>query len=491
MNYIPASSNENGSYMCTWHCQDRVARKYKITGDYGSPTRDALTPEYLFGSEDDYHWLPREYRSGLYFLLDDGWDIPPHTENRGEWVTPLGAAEPDPIRFGKLGRNGEERLAALNRMAQDMGYIGLGLWIAPQMCMEDTRVPAGEAFGYWKERALWSQRAGVRYWKVDWGAHDKDVAYRRMLTEVVKTYAPDVSIEHAYIQKPLTWMTNAEERARLSREIFSISDYFRSYDVMWPMAESATLARLHEVLQNPLPFEMGVKGMLNMEYRTFIAAGLGGTIGAMDPSIEINAVLRWQRLSPPFSAMEAKYACSEELLTDSYYYPRNPVGWVPTAGKVITETAPAVMVRGCALPEVRPLGREKPFVVASRNPRTGAYAISTIRRNIEPNPLTIAPADILWRVEDERAFVGVFGFFNSLTLIYPNDLPADCRVFAQNLMDSEARDITEMVRLDGRNLTISGRVLSGIGACNYSYPEIGDLKMSDPMLLIKIEGLNG
>ena len=189
--------------------------------------------------------------------------------------------------------------------------------------------------------------------------------------------------------------------------------------------------------------------------------------------------------------MEAKYACSEELLTDSYYYPRNPVGWVPTAGKVITETAPAVMVRGCALPEVRPLGREKPFVVASRNPRTGAYAISTIRRNIEPNPLTIAPADILWRVEDERAFVDVFGFFNSLTLIYPNDLPADCRVFAQNLMDSEARDITEMVRLDGRNLTISGRVLSGIGACNYSYPEIGDLKMSDPMLLIKIEGLNG
>ena len=75
MNYIPAASSETGSYLCTWDRQGYVASKYKFSG--GANVRDALTPEYLFGDEENYHWLPREYRSGLFFLLDDGWDTPP------------------------------------------------------------------------------------------------------------------------------------------------------------------------------------------------------------------------------------------------------------------------------------------------------------------------------------------------------------------------------------------------------------------------------
>ena len=86
------------------------------------------------------------------------------------------------------------------------------------------------------------------------------------------------------------------------------------------------------------------------------------------------------------------------MLTDSYDYPKNPVEWVPIAGRVIKEVAPAIMARGCALPVVMPVDRDQPYVLASRNPRTGAYAIASIRRNIAPNTMIIAPADVEWEI---------------------------------------------------------------------------------------------
>lgn len=175
MNYIPAASSETGSYLCTWDRQGYVASKYKFSG--GANVRDALTPEYLFGDEENYHWLPREYRSGLFFLLDDGWDTPPHTENNGQ-SSPFGAVDPHPAKFGSLGGTPTERLTALNKLAREWGYAGLGLWISPQMYMETSRTGAKEAREYWIERAIRCQRAGVRYWKVDWGMHDHEADYR-------------------------------------------------------------------------------------------------------------------------------------------------------------------------------------------------------------------------------------------------------------------------------------------------------------------------
>lgn len=484
MNYIPTAAAETGSYLCTWDRQAFVAGKYGIQGAAGQ--RDALTPEYLFGDEQDYHWLSREFRSGLYFLLDDGWDTPPHTVNNSP-VRPFGAVDPDPVRFGSLGETPEERLRALNRLAQEWGYIGLGLWISPQMYMEDRRMGAEEARDYWKERAIRCQQAGVRYWKVDWGAHDHEVDYRRMLTEVVREYAPDIAVEHTYVQMPLTDLVNQADRQRESREVFAFSDFFRTYDVMWPFADSTTLARIHELLSDPLPFELGAKGMLSTEEQQFIAAGLGCAIGIMNPAVETRAVLRWQRLAPPFSASESNYVFSEEMLTDSYDYPKNPVRWVPVGGRMIRETAPAVMARGCALPTVDPVGKEKPYVLASRNPHTGAYAIASIRRNIVPNPMTVVPADVSWELEDMDAFVGVFGYFESLTLVYPQEIPAGCRIFAQNLMDDEAQDITGQVQTEGCRLTIPGRTIMQTGVCNYAYRDMRGQKMSDPMLLIRME----
>ena len=54
-------------------------------------------------------------------------------------------------------------------------------------------------------------------------------------------------------------------------------------------------------------------------------------------------------------------------------------------------------------------------------------------------------------------------------------------------MDDKAQEITGEVEIQGNRLTLGHRILMKIGACNFAYPEMNGRKMSDPMLLIRIE----
>lgn len=488
MNLLDAEAKPYGSYYCTWHHQRKVVNKYGIPDHNGSGCRDALCLKYLFNDENDYHWLPMEDRKGVYLVLDDGWDVAPGTQsNNRENRRFFGSVEPDPVKFAGLGDTALERLTALRKLATEHGYAGLGLWIAPQVCGEIEDSTMEEAEKYWISRAKLCAEAGVRYWKVDWGYQSNNTEYRRMMTRAVKQYAPELMIEHAYIQKPITFADERDTRRKLSRAAFAIGDAFRLYDVMWPLPESTTLSRLHEVLKDHPKPEYGVRQLPNAEYRYFTAAGLGCSVGVMDETEYAVAALRWERLAPPFGANEAEYSYSEEFLTDSYFFPKNVVSWQEYAGKLLTESAPAVMARGCELPKVVPVGTEKPFVCASRNPVTGAYAVATNRRTINPNALIIAPAHISLRIEDMNAPVGVFGYMESLTLTYPEDIKPDMKFYAQNLLDAEARDITASVIVDGNRATFPGRVLNEVGAFNYAYPGFGSAnRIDDPMLVLKI-----
>lgn len=487
MNLIPEEAVPHGSYYCTWHHQTKVMHKYGIPDFHGSGCRDALDIKYLF-NEEDYHWLPGEDRKGVWFLLDDGWDVAPGTQNNGrESRRFFGSVEPDPEKFASLGDTPLDRLKALDRLSKEHGYAGLGLWIAPQVCGEIENSPMDVSEEYWISRAKLCAQAGVKYWKVDWGYRSNDTEYRRMMTRVVKQYAPELMIEHAYIQKPATPPEEREIRRKLSRGAFALGDAFRSYDVIWPLQESVTLSRLHEVLaDHPAP-EYGVRQLPNAEYRYFTAAGLGCSIGIMDETIHAVAVLRWERLAPPFGANEAEYRYSGEFLVDSFHYPKDAVSYLDYAGKTLTESAPAVMARGCDLPEVEAAGAYKPFVCCSKNPITGAFAISTNRRTIDPNALIIAPARITWSIDDPSAPVGVFGYMDALTLVYPREIGKSARVWAQNLVDREAVDITEQVIFDGGRVCIPGKTLQRVGAFNYAYPHLtADRRIDDPMLVIKI-----
>lgn len=488
MNLIPKEAKPRGSYYCTWHHQSRVMNKYGIPDVNGSGCRDALCLQYLFNSENDYHWLPEEDRAGVYLVLDDGWDVALGTQsNSRENRRFFGSVEPDPVKFAGLGDTPLERLKALSRLSMEHGYAGLGLWIAPQVCGEIEDSPMDAAERYWISRARLCAEAGVRYWKVDWGYQSNNTEYRRMMTRAAKRYAPELMIEHAYIQKPITFEDEHETRKRLSRAAFAIGDAFRSYDVMWPMPECVTLSRLHEVLKDHPAPEYGVRQLPNAEYRYFTAAGLGCSVGVMDESVFAIAVLRWQRIAPPFGANEAEYRHSDEFLTDSYFFPKNVVSWQEYAGKLLTESAPAVMARGCGLPTVEAVGETLPFVCASRCPETGAYAIAANRRTIDPNALVIAPARVTWEIDDPNAVVGVFGYLDSLTLVYPRELRKGAKIFAQNLLDEEAEEITAGAVINGNRVTIPGRVLNRIGAFNYRYPHLTPgRRIDDPMLALKI-----
>lgn len=487
MNLIPEEVQPYGSYYCTWHHQAKVMKKNNLKNNAGSGSRDALTAEFLFGNEENYHWLPRAYRKGVYLVLDDGWDIAPESPNNTpeSWRF-FGRVEPDPVKFASLGNNAFERLTKMVELTKELGYAGMGLWIAPQVYGEIEPPPMEEAEKYWISRAQLCAKAGIRYWKVDWGYHDKETPYREMMTRVVKQEAPDLLIEHAYSQKPLHDEQGKSFRREISREVFAISDAFRTYDVVWPMAECSSLARLHEVLENHPAPKYGVKQIPSAEYRYFIAAGLGCAVGEMDESVHGLACLRWEHIAPPFGMQETEYRFSEEMLTDRFLYPKNSVSYLPYANVEFSEKAPAVMVRGCELPKVTAGAFGKPFVCASKNPISGAYALSTVRRTITPNTLVVMPADITWRIEDMFAPVGIFGYVENLTFVYPENIVASARVYAQNLLDDEAEDITDSVRFDGNRLTISGSVLSGIGAFNYSYPYVDPGKIEDPMLVVQI-----
>ena len=127
MNFIPKESKPCYDYMCTWALQGATAAKIGLhSGDNCTDQRDALTDELLFGSERYYHPYERAYRSGLYLLLDDGWDVPFGSKNSWEVERFFGTCDPNPEKFQNYGKTPEERLRTLNQKAKAMGYAGIG-----------------------------------------------------------------------------------------------------------------------------------------------------------------------------------------------------------------------------------------------------------------------------------------------------------------------------------------------------------------------------
>lgn len=113
------------------------------------------------------------------------------------------------------------------------------------------------------------------------------------------------------------------------------------------------------------------------------------------------------------------------------------------------------MSRGCPLPEVTATG-ELPFVIASRHPKTGVYAVGTFARGIDPNPRFVALADVKLSVEGDGVTVGVFGFYASLTLVFSCAVPSGIRVLVQDFLMEEYEDMTSMVIVSENKIRISG-----------------------------------
>ncbi len=461
VNFIPKEAKPNGNYLCTWHMQEATADKLSITAsDSGVRMRDALNEKTLFETEEFYHPFPKEYRSGLIFLLDDGWDVPYGADAS---MPIFGSVEPDKEKFASMGKTPEQMLCEMSHRVKEMGYAGLGLWISPNNLNATEPFSMDVARKYWEERAKWCNAADVRYWKCDWGTFSRYPGYREMMTECVKKYAPKLLIEHARGFLPFHDTSNPQCVVDMCRA-FEYSDVLRTYDVQQPFADVETYFRVNELLKgiDQSKVRHKAKGLVNVESQPMVAAGLGMNIGVMNRSYEADEVLRWQRICPPFSAIGCEYVTSDETVTDILRFDTDPCNWRNMQWKAFSVEVPMVAARGTRLPTVQ-AGTIKPIVLASGHPECDALAVSSIRRNIDPNKYIAVPADVTVYPESLKTTVGVFGIYRSLTLEFESDIPKNATVWTQCLLDGTAVNVTEFVSASGNRLTVDGLLLRKLG----------------------------
>ncbi len=476
----PASDRFYGDYFCSWYAQQQTAKALGLVGTWCSQWRDALTSGLVFGPSSRFHPLPREYRKGILFLLDDGWDVP--LGMRADPVSRklFGTLVPDTEKFGDFGKTPLSRLENLSEKVKTLGYAGLGVWVAA----EQGGASAEKTHAFFENAAKLHEKAGVRYWKVDWGDYAEDTEYRRILTEEAHKNAPYLLVDHCVPQRPLVGINKDEnfltKRREAVAERVTFTDVFRPYDVVYPFHEVSTLGQIDEAFSSPLPAGHNLRVSAGSE--EYIAAALGCTLGIMKVTDALYAALRFRRLSPPFGAAECEYRRSEQTLTDKLWLENKLQSWVATAKMEVAESAPAIMARGCPLPKVKPVGAHSPFVVASRHPITGVYAIAAFRRNIDPNLRIVAPADVTLDIRGTEATVGVFGVFESLTLLFSEPPEKDIIILAQDLLSDESFDVTADVHRTENALCFSGRDLRTWGK---SSQKIFDTR--DPALLLRIE----
>ena len=480
------------NYWCTWGTQgsqvkrSAEAGKIKFDGDQGGtvPQRNNINERVLFDADGwATSWWPN-LRKDLYFLLDDGWDVPYGSNNDNAGIHVFGACVPDRTRFPSLSGTPGERLRQLNDRMKACGWRGAALWVACQTPGEkapwrpggkpEDLLPLGQSREKWAERVRISKEAGIRYWKVDWGLHAADADYRAMMTEVKNAIYPELTIEHCWSMKPLNgfWPGKdgtvagnrrlfGDERWEKRRgdfeKILAASDVFRTYDIIAPFQESSTLERC--AYFSELAESKAMKVMLNVENDAVVGAALGHALGIMwsyaahgQPST-YDVALAWQGLAPPFGHDRGiRTVHSAETLEDSWTYAANASWYTPINGQSVSQRAPAAVMRGLPLPEVKADG-EKPFVCGARFPN-GAMAFAFLKRAFGGKRDVTCLADVTLdaALEPGRPFA-IFGEFRTFTL--KGGMDRDRRIMARTLPDGKPRDVTALclVGADG-SLTI-------------------------------------
>jgi len=506
MNLIPDAPTSTPDYWCTWNTQNFsavVEDGADTTGDAGACiARDNLNGEIVFGQPGWATCFYDKIRRDLFFILDDGWDVP-YGANPGKARELFGSCELSSDRFPMFSGSPAQRLRTLNDRLLENGWKGAGLWISAQAAGErdgKTLLADDGIAAYWRERAGWCHDAGIGYWKVDWGVRASSAAFRSMLTETAAAEAPGLLVEHALCMVPMNgiedgnWRTGEEYRTSM-RAMLEVSPLFRAYDVLNFMSEASMLDRLSVILRETDAVG-GPECLINCEDELYIGAALGLAVGIMrhplgklepwlsselDPRHnridEAIRTVRWHRIAPAFIAHDGNLAISEERLTDSWEFKPKQTWWKEVWNRTTCQTAPAVISRGLALPEVTASG-EKPFVVASRNPN-GAISVAMLPRTLAGQEHKVHfPADIRLDAGDGQNPIGVFGRCSSLTLSFSEPVSGK-RLWMQDLAGDAAVDITDRVQWVNNNLRLDGTLLAEIGL---SAATPGDL--SEPGLVL-------
>ena len=470
LNLVPEAPGRAPNYWCTWALQNYMHGQgshpvtiAELEGDAGANlARSAMTESNLLGDEGWARTFFPRIRQDLYLLLDDGW------EQGG-----MASFQLDVHKFPSFPGPAAMRLGALNRAIRKQGWRSVAVW---------CRNPPGAD----RDRALeaMSQEADVPYWKVDMG----DPEFH--LTQLARSEAHPLTLEHVHGESPLNgdWRRDGrfgpQPTGSRRQQILANTDVYRTYDVTAMLSLPTTIDRMAEMLQgaqrNPK-----VTALLNVEDEVYLAAAMGCTMGVMRHPLrdkrsgddvdlflngprqikrrmdEVVRALRWQRLAPPFSAGLGTFRSSSERLRDDWHFERGQTWDSAIVGQTTFQSAPAVVARGKTLPSVRAAG-EKPFVCASQFPN-GAVAIYTGERTHSGRAWTMPPADVHVSVGDAPGPYAIFGAASSITLEFGVPRGKRRRLFAQDLLASEAIDVTHLLADSGRSATLSEADVCRIG----------------------------
>lgn len=478
MNIIPEkSSTKILNYFCTWFHQAHAA--------HGRNTSDFVDEALMFGGDDAWCRLFPEIRDELFFVMDDGWDVPYSADVPGGElkVEHYKALEPHPSRFPSLSGTPSEKLRQLNERVKAEGWHGLGLWVATNAykngCLASYHAPDKEIEDWWIERIINSREAGINYWKADWGNECGKMTFRRMMTEIGHKHHPDLIIEHGRGHAPYNGNARLGDcRTIWDEDFFSMmtgfslfSDALRTYDVA-ALENVTTIDRIETYART-------ARGVLNCEHLVYIGAVLGCSLGLMyspinsKAGLEPVAAIRWHRAAPPFSGGEV-YA-SEKLLTERHYIDR-PTWYYADGPRDLYQQAAAVVSRRTALPTVLNGDDEWiQFVAASMNP-SGAYSVGTYKRQSDDAELVMP--DVVCRPEEPAEKIGMFGNFSSAVFDFSHTGKKVSHVAAQGLIRGDAADITEKAVQPDGTIRINREIIEKVF---YSKDE------SEPAIMLAVE----
>lgn len=339
------------NYYCTWNAQNcarpdavlEPSAEVFLGADGAKKARDYLDEDSIFGSGD----LAGQFapvRDQLYFLLDDGWDVPRGTHPVNDAVIEsFGSLELARDRFPSFPGTPAQRLRGVNEALKARGWRGAGLWVSAQACGEGfvsgfwSREKSAE---YWRTRLRWSREAGIGYWKIDWGCRQFDPQWRQLLEELKQQEYPQLHMEQCHPAAAPVNNVVLENGRQISdgrfaswspwpdrwAEILRNAEIFRSYDVLWQFSQVSTLDRI-AALMRACP---SAHTIINCEDEAYIGAVLGCSIGVMrsglyrpipvfdfDPQHnaqklhEITRAVKWQAQYPELPICGSALRCSE------------------------------------------------------------------------------------------------------------------------------------------------------------------------------------
>ena len=401
----------------------------------------------------------------------------------------------------------KDRIKKFNEEIKALGWNSLGLWVR-------GNITAAQA----KTFVEWSKHAGIRYWKIDGGDIStyecfkaKEKIYPELVLEYITGSGGNINPKWNQELSSYPSMYDVAGGSRIQTAMLRTmqhTDVFRTYDASPLLMSVTTLRRVHDILLQTQQ-QPKYRAVLNVQDDCNLAVGLGVLVASkrhpnmgerlfkgkdlhhqlsgprlMQKRInEAERFGRWARIAPAFPAGTSVYLASKNELIDRCVFTPWDTWARQTYGKMVSQSAPAIMARNMPLPTVECDG-PPPFVCATTYPNgpTGIATegrVSAKKRWFEPR------AKVTVKIKDAAEPIGIAGHYKSLVLEFAGPLDGVTHVWTQDLLADKAEDIRAKVTIKGNTLTIPGALIDQVGMAAGTKGDI-----SAPGLLLQLAGKN-